>query len=273
MARIRSIKPEFPHSESVGRIGRDARLLFIMLWTVADDAGRLRGNSRMLASLLFPYDDDAKDLIPSWLDELSAEGLIVRYQVDGDSYIEICKWLNHQKIDKPTPSKLPEPPADSTTTREDSRGLTVGKERKGKEGKGEEGNGEDQSVSSADATLVFSHWQSVMQKPRAVFDEKRKKLIRSQLKAGYTAQDLVDAITGCSLSPFHMGLNDRGQRYDSLELILRDSGKIDQFIGFKISPPAPMSRQDMIRAGNEKAFDDWIAEQTCDAIDGEFRHA
>ena len=113
MARIRTIKPEFPHSESMGRVSRDARLLFIMLWTICDDSGRTRGNSRMLASLLFPYDDDANKHISSWLKQLEDECCLVRYQVDGQSYIEICNWLNHQKIDKPTPSKLPAPDADS----------------------------------------------------------------------------------------------------------------------------------------------------------------
>lgn len=108
MARIRTIKPEFPHSESMGRVSRDARLLFVQLWTVCDDSGRARGNSRMLASLLFPYDDDAPALIDSWLSELEAEGCLVRYLVDGSSYLQICNWLNHQKIDKPSPSKFPE---------------------------------------------------------------------------------------------------------------------------------------------------------------------
>lgn len=107
MARIRTIKPEFPHSESMGRVSRDARLAFVLLWTLADDSGRLRGNSRMLASLLFPYDDDAPKLMDEWLKELDCEKCINRYQVDGQSYIEICNWLNHQKIDKPTPSKIP----------------------------------------------------------------------------------------------------------------------------------------------------------------------
>ena len=77
MARIRTVKPEFPHSESMGRVSRDARLTFIMLWTIADDSGRLRGNSRMLASLLFPYDDDAPHLIDAWLDELDRESRLV----------------------------------------------------------------------------------------------------------------------------------------------------------------------------------------------------
>lgn len=107
MARIRTIKPEFPHSESMGRVSREARLCFILLWTIADDAGRLRGNSRMLASLLYPYDDDAKKHIETWLDQLSSEGCIARYEVDGTSYIEVRKWAEHQKIDKPSASKLP----------------------------------------------------------------------------------------------------------------------------------------------------------------------
>ena len=107
MARIRTIKPEFPHSESMGAISRDARLLFILLWTLADDSGRLRGNSRMLASLLYPYDDDAPKLIDGWLSELDAQSCIVRYQIEGATYLEICNWLIHQKIDKPSRSKIP----------------------------------------------------------------------------------------------------------------------------------------------------------------------
>lgn len=108
MARIRSIKPEFPQSESMGRVSRDARLLFVELWTICDDEGRTRGASRLLASLLFPYDSDAPDLMDGWLAELESIEVIRRYRVDGDTYLEIPKWLKHQKIDHPTKSKLPE---------------------------------------------------------------------------------------------------------------------------------------------------------------------
>jgi hypothetical protein len=61
----------------------------------------------MLASLLFPYDDDAPGLIDGWLSELEREHCIDRYQVDGSSYVQISNWLIHQKIDKPSPSKIP----------------------------------------------------------------------------------------------------------------------------------------------------------------------
>jgi hypothetical protein len=107
MARIRTIKPEFPQSETVGKLSRDARLLFVQLWTICDDSGRTRAASRMLASLLYPYDDDARDLIPTWLAELDAAGCIRLYEVEGNTYLDIPKWLNHQKIDRPSASKFP----------------------------------------------------------------------------------------------------------------------------------------------------------------------
>ncbi len=121
MARIRTIKPEFPHSESMGNVSRDARLTFILLWTLADDSGRLRGNSRMLASLLYPYDDDAPSKISGWLSELERVECITLYEHDGTSYCEIRNWLAHQKIDKPSKSKFPAP-------REDSRMLSKPRE-------------------------------------------------------------------------------------------------------------------------------------------------
>lgn len=142
MARIRSIKPEFPQSESMGRVSRDARLLFILLWTIADDHGRTRAHSRMLASLLFPYDDDAGDGISGWLEELSKEGCIRLYEVDGSQYLQIVGWSKHQRIDKPSKPQFPGP---SDDTREDSRDIRErsSEEGKGKEGKGEERKGEE----------------------------------------------------------------------------------------------------------------------------------
>ena len=110
MARIRTIKPEFPQSESMGNVCRDARLCFIELWTIADDEGRLRGSSRMLANLLFPYDADALGLIDGWLGELERENCICRYEIDGHRYIQINNWHKQQKIDQPTASRLPPVP-------------------------------------------------------------------------------------------------------------------------------------------------------------------
>lgn len=127
MARIRTIKPEFVQSESVGRLSRDARLLFILIWTVCDDEGRLRGNSRMLARTLYPYDDGKDGQIDTsgsdverWMLELEQQGCVQRYESGGDSYLSVCNWLKHQKIDKPSASKLPPAPRVLAKVRERS---------------------------------------------------------------------------------------------------------------------------------------------------------
>lgn len=125
MPRIRTIKPEFPQSESMGRVSREARLLFVLLWTQCDDSGRARAASRLLASVLYPYDEDAPSLIDTWLHELECEGCIVRYQVEGDTYLEVAKWLKHQKIDRPTKSKLPDPREGSRVFTEASRKIAL----------------------------------------------------------------------------------------------------------------------------------------------------
>lgn len=126
MGRIRTIKPEFPQSESIGKLSRDARLLFIQLWTIADDSGRTRASSRMLASLLYPYDDDAPNLMKAWLAELARETMIDLYSAEGNSYLQICNWQKHQKIDRPSVSRLPEFDESSRVIDESSRGLDDG---------------------------------------------------------------------------------------------------------------------------------------------------
>jgi hypothetical protein len=100
----------------------------------------------MLASLLFPYDDDAPALIDGWLGELEQEGCIRRYKVGGQSYVEVCNWLIHQKIDKPSKSKMPS----FESIREDSRIVVVGRDQ-GKDQGQDQGKEEDQGPLGSDA--------------------------------------------------------------------------------------------------------------------------
>lgn len=95
MARIRTINPEFPQSERMGRVSREARLLFVLLWTISDDDGFLIGNPTALAKLLFPRDEDAEALINDWLDELESVGEIRRYPPIHDSILHICHFAKY----------------------------------------------------------------------------------------------------------------------------------------------------------------------------------
>jgi hypothetical protein len=76
---------------------------------------------------------------------------------------------------------------------------------------------------------VFSYWQKTMDSPRSQLDDKRRKAIRGALKL-YEPRQVCQAILGCSRSGWHMGENDRRQKFNGLDLILRDADHIDKFI-------------------------------------------
>lgn len=269
MARIRTIKPEFPQSESMGRVSREARLLFIQLWTVADDFGRLRGNSRMLASLLYPYDDDAPKLIDAWIDELVGEECVAVYEMDGNTYMQILKWEQHQRVDKPTQSRLPEYSREFARCRESSsRTKDLGPRIL------------DRSLSSAEAPdrpdeilQVFEHWRSVMGHQHAKLDDDRRKRIRNSLKAGYTPALLCRAIDGCKVTPHNMGKNDRNGVYDGLSVILKSADQIDRFIGNANRPAgtAAVNAEEAERKESTAAFLEYRRRLYGNVIDGEFQ--
>jgi len=81
-----------------------------------------------------------------------------------------------------------------------------------------------------DVERVFERWKMTMGHTRARLDPKRAKAIRAMLAIGYTVEDLELAIFGCSISPFHQGQNERGQKYHDVALICRDAEHVDKFI-------------------------------------------
>lgn len=102
----------------------------------------------MIASLLYPYDADASGLIEGWLSELERQEHIQRYTIQEHTYLQICNWLTHQKIDKPSPSKfppLPESPRILANIRESSTTDRRTKDQ-GEEGTGTCSEGESSSI-------------------------------------------------------------------------------------------------------------------------------
>ena len=127
MARIRSIKPDFWTDEKVVELSAFARLLFIGLWNFVDDDGRVVFSQKKLKMQIFPSDSiDISELFG----EIRREKLISIYVVDSIEYLQIVNFEKHQKIDKRTPSKLPENPQSINTPAESPRIPTT--EGKGK---------------------------------------------------------------------------------------------------------------------------------------------
>src|SRR5262249_49911863 len=112
LARHRIIKPGFPHWPGIRRVGRDARLLFIYLWTVVDDAGRWKIDREHLLGHYYDGDCDAPMCLALCLGDLEREECLEIYRVDDVEYLRVINWRRLHRINHPTPSKLPGAPSE-----------------------------------------------------------------------------------------------------------------------------------------------------------------
>ncbi|MYZ35594.1 MULTISPECIES: hypothetical protein [unclassified Streptomyces] len=112
MARIRTIKPEAFFSESLAEVSVEAERTFFGLLTQADDHGRHRDNAAIIAGLLWPLRAEHTSVhVEDDLQQLESAGLVCRYTgCDGRRYLHVVTWSEHQKIDKPSQSRLPSCP-------------------------------------------------------------------------------------------------------------------------------------------------------------------
>jgi hypothetical protein len=106
--RIRTIKPDFWTDAKVSKLTYLARLLFIGLWNVADDEGRFKSDPRILKGSVFPVDDKTTvEKITGALSELSVSRLVFLTEIGGEQYGCCPNFKKHQKINRPSPSRLP----------------------------------------------------------------------------------------------------------------------------------------------------------------------
>lgn len=144
MARIRSDKPEAYQSETLAEISLAAERTFKGMATIADDRGRMADKPAQINGELWSMrGDHSKDDLESELAEMVKVDLVCRYTgCDGKRYVHMVSWDKHQKIDRPSKSRLPrcplhqsaandcglhegpcDFPAPSRQSREPSRGL------------------------------------------------------------------------------------------------------------------------------------------------------
>lgn len=113
MPRIRTIKPDFCTSADTGALSRDARLFFVQLLTDVDDEGRCIYIPKRIAGALYPFDDDVGAAeITLWVKECVARSMLEVYEVAGRRYLRVVNFGQHQRVNHPSPSRLPPPPED-----------------------------------------------------------------------------------------------------------------------------------------------------------------
>ena len=103
------IDPNIWQSEDFSKLSTLGKLVFIGLFSLADDEGRGRSNPVYLKSTLFPYEEGIRSAdIDKTLSEISSNMSVIFYSCDGSSYYSLYNWNTWQKIDRPTESKIPE---------------------------------------------------------------------------------------------------------------------------------------------------------------------
>ena len=114
MARKRMIDPNIWESEDFSSLSMLGKILFIGLFSLADDEGRGNANPVYIRSKIFPHTAEKVRMtdVETALSEIAQSMSITFYVVNGRQYYALTHWNDWQKIDRPAPSKCP-PPEDS----------------------------------------------------------------------------------------------------------------------------------------------------------------
>lgn len=111
MARKRMISPEIWESQDFSQLSDLSKIVFISLFSHADDEGRGRADTGFVKSMTFPYDENRRVAdIKSALSEIARCMSVQFYSVNGSEYYFMTSWKKWQKVEKPSKSKLPAPP-------------------------------------------------------------------------------------------------------------------------------------------------------------------
>ena len=196
---------------------------------MADDEGYLKAHPAIIKSQLFPFTDNSLS-VQELIIELSDVGYIdVLTCENNKQYIHVKNFLTHQKVNRPTPSKIRVEVKFIENSLSNHGQLTIGKEGKGKE-QGKERNKEIMPAKADESKIIFDYWKQVMQKNNSSkFTKERSGKVKARLKDGYTVDQIKQAILGCSMTPHNMGKNENGKLYDDLELICRSGSNVERF--------------------------------------------
>ncbi|MCX4751220.1 hypothetical protein OG455_37945 [Kitasatospora sp. NBC_01287] len=112
MSRIRPVKPEAYQSETLAELTIYAERTFFGLATECDDRGRHKDHAAIIYGKLWVVRADQNPVdVEDHLMQMERSGLIHRYTgCDGKRYLHYITWDRHQKIDKPSLSRLPSCP-------------------------------------------------------------------------------------------------------------------------------------------------------------------
>ena len=116
MARGRMISKAISLDEKVDALSDDtARLLFTWMIAHLDVDGRMYGDARLFLSIVAPRRNISLLRIEKYLMEFETQGLILRYHINGNTFLFSPNFNKHQpglRKEKEAQSQIPPPPPD-----------------------------------------------------------------------------------------------------------------------------------------------------------------
>jgi len=102
------IDPNIWQSEDFSKLSTLAKLVFIGLFSNADDEGRGRAKAAYIKSILFPYDEGIRIIdVDKTLSEIASNTSVTFYLHDESEYYSLDNWTKWQTVEKPKASILP----------------------------------------------------------------------------------------------------------------------------------------------------------------------
>lgn len=219
MARKRMIDPSIWINEDFGSLSILAKLVFIGLFSIADDEGRGKASPAYIKAVLFPYNDDLRIAdVEKTLSEISSKMSVIFYSCDENMYYTLTSWNMWQKIDKPSQSKLPEYNPETMTTLfvEYSSNVRRVLSPNRKEKKRIEKKGREKEIK--EIVELYNSTAPLLPQVKKV-TEKREKAIDKFLKE-FSIEQFKEICEIANSSDFLTGNNDRGWKAD-FDFIMR----------------------------------------------------
>jgi hypothetical protein len=104
--RIRTIKPEFWLNEDLGRLEDFTRLVAVALLNYADDEGYFNANPELIRGQVFPFEKNSTRIQRALVEASTACFISLYSGTNGRVYGRIQNFSKHQKIDRPSPSRI-----------------------------------------------------------------------------------------------------------------------------------------------------------------------
>lgn len=100
--------------------------------------------------------------------------------------------------------------------------------------------------------LVFDYWAKVSNRDGARLSGPRVALITARLEDGFSVEQLQRAADAYCSDEWHLGANDKRQRFDTIEVIYRDAAKVERGLELATTSAKPVDTDEYVTLDSGK---------------------